>query len=78
MAELEIKDVSRCYTSYDQDGSGVEDWVEEYIVLHKGYEVQRFSSIIKAERFVARLNAAHRLGSAVRDARLARRDRKVA
>jgi hypothetical protein len=56
VAKIEIKDESRCYTSYSRaDGSGVEDWEEEYVVLQDGVEQLRTRSKIEAERYAARL-----------------------
>lgn len=62
MAKIEIRDVSRHYTTYSRaDGSGEDNVWECYVVLYGGYEVYRSWSRIKAERYAARfMNTAAR------------------
>jgi hypothetical protein len=57
MARIEIKDLSRAYTTYSRaDGSGEEHYNEEYAVAVDDREVLRTWSRIEAEDFARLLN----------------------
>jgi hypothetical protein len=57
---VEVKDLSRTYRTYGQDGGGDDHWDELYAVEQDGVEMLRTWSRIEAEDFV-RLNSLEEL-----------------